>query len=150
MADKFCMDIIVRWADLDPNGHVRHSVYYDYGAQSRLGYLQFRGMSIKRLSELRIGPVLFREEAKFLKELRFGDSLSIDFQIAGLTESGKRWRIRHNILRNNDEVCAILEMDGAWLDLKQRRTVDPPQELAEIFNDLPKTEDYEMLKSRSK
>ena len=150
MADKFCMDIIVRWADLDPNGHVRHSVYYDYGAQSRLGYLQFRGMSIKRLSELRIGPVLFREEAKFLKELRFGDSLSIDFQIAGLTESGKRWRIRHNILRNNDEVCAILEMDGAWLDLKQRRTVDPPQELAEIFNDLPKTEDFEILQSRSK
>ena len=149
MVDYF-ETIIVRWADLDPNGHVRHSVYYDYGAQSRLGYLQSRGMHIGRLRQMQIGPVLFREEAKFLRELHMGDQLKIDFKIAGLTETGKRWRIRHNIIRGDDELTAILDMDGAWLNLKERRTVEPPQELAAIFNDLPKTDDFEILQSRTK
>ena len=147
---EYRQDIIVRWADVDPNGHVRHSVYYDYGAQSRIGYLISRGMDIDRLRQMQIGPVLFREEAKFLRELRMGDQLAIDFKIAGMTETGKRWRIRHHIVRDNEELCAILEMDGAWLNLKERRTVEPPQELAAIFNDLPKTDDFELLQSRSK
>ena len=30
----------LRWSDLDPNGHVRHSVYYDWAATVRLAYLE--------------------------------------------------------------------------------------------------------------
>jgi acyl-CoA thioester hydrolase len=27
-----------RWSDLDPNFHVRHSAYYDFGAQHRIEF----------------------------------------------------------------------------------------------------------------
>lgn len=149
MSTPYLQDITVRWADLDPNGHVRHSVYYDYGAQVRIAYLDSKGLNIKKMFEFQIGPVLFREEARFLKELRFGDKLKMDFQVAGLHETGKRWRIRHHILRG-DELCATVEMDGAWLSLRERRVVEPPDMLAAAFNELPRTEDFETLVSRQK
>ncbi|MCG8435027.1 MAG: thioesterase family protein [Gammaproteobacteria bacterium] len=144
---EFKQGVTVRWADLDPNGHVRHSVYYDYGALARVAFLESNGVGPKWLAAAGIGPVLFREEARFMRELHMGDQLTIDFQVAGLTETGKRWRIRHNLVRNEEELTAVLEMDGAWLDLKKRKVVEPPQELAVVFSSLPKTDDFEVLQS---
>ena len=76
----FRQKIQVRWSDLDPNGHVRHSVYYDYGAQIRIAYLQQLGFDIAWMSRNGLGPVLFREEAKFHRELNSGDELVVDLQ----------------------------------------------------------------------
>ena len=63
--ESFEQNIIVRWSDLDPNAHVRHSVYYDYGAQARIAFLQKHGFGIDWMARNGIGPILFREEAKF-------------------------------------------------------------------------------------
>ena len=35
----FSKTISLRWADLDPNFHLRHSVYYDLGSQQRVEVL---------------------------------------------------------------------------------------------------------------
>ncbi|MBI1782589.1 MAG: thioesterase, partial [Sphingobacteriales bacterium] len=35
----------VRWADLDPNFHVLHSKYYDFGAYIRMSYLTENGIT---------------------------------------------------------------------------------------------------------
>jgi acyl-CoA thioesterase FadM len=34
--DIFSKQLSFRWSDLDPNFHVRHSAYYDFGAQHRI------------------------------------------------------------------------------------------------------------------
>lgn len=145
----FTQHITVRWADLDPNGHVRHSIYYDYGAQARVAFLEKQGLGLQWMTKNLIGPVLFREEAKFLRELHMSDEIVIDFRIAGASEDGRKWRIRHHILRG-EELCAVLEMDGAWLDLKARRITVPPPELAGAFDGLPRTEDFEVIQSSRK
>lgn len=147
--EPFTQTITVRWADLDPNGHVRHSVYYDYGAQARVALLEKRGLGLKWMAKNMIGPVLFREQAKFLRELHMSDEITIDFQIAGESEDGRKWRIVHNIHRG-DELCAVLDMDGAWLDLRARRITVPPEELRLAFHDLPRTDDFEILPSSRK
>ena len=36
----FIKEIQVRWSDLDPNFHLRHSVYYDWGAYCRIEFLE--------------------------------------------------------------------------------------------------------------
>ena len=36
---EFKNSIQLRWSDLDPNFHVRHSVYYDWGAFCRIEFL---------------------------------------------------------------------------------------------------------------
>src|SRR5215207_2903432 len=105
MADSlkpFSQAIGLRWADLDPNAHVRHSVYYDWGAMVRVAFLESQGVGLDWMAKNAIGPVLFREEAKFLRELRMGDTLSIDFQVAAASEDGRKWRMRHRIFRSTD------------------------------------------------
>src|SRR5919205_533013 len=58
----FSKPIELRWADLDPNSHVRHSVYYDWGAMCRVAYLEQQGVGLGWMARNAIGPVLFREE----------------------------------------------------------------------------------------
>jgi len=141
---RFIWEISVRWADLDPNGHVRHSVYYDYGAQARIAYMQQEGVGIGWLAAHGVGPVLFREECRFLRELNYGDRLLIDLCIVGQSADHRKWSLRHRILRG-DEVCAILDLDGAWLDLQTRKIVAAPSPLGEKFGELERSEDYREL-----
>jgi len=136
--------LAVRWADLDPNGHVRHSIYYDYGAQARITCLQQAGFGIDWMMRHGIGPVLFREEAKFYHELRLGDELVIDVCLSGLSADHRKWSMRHHITRGG-KTCATLDLDGAWLDLKQRRIVPPPAGLLERFAAFPRSEDFRVI-----
>jgi acyl-CoA thioester hydrolase len=144
--ESFQQTITVRWADLDPNAHVRHSVYYDYGGLARVAYLQKQGVGIGWLARNGIGPVLFREEAKFYRELKFGDQLVVDVKLSGVSADHRKWSLRHRILRG-DELCATIDMDGAWLDLHTRRIAPPPRELVEKFEALERTEDFRMIAS---
>ena len=145
--EVFQQAISVRWADLDPNGHVRHSVYYDYGTQLRIDYLQQNGFDIDWMTDNAIGPVLFREEAHFYRELKSGDQLTIDVMLSGLSDDHRKWSMRHQIMRG-DKLCATLDLDGAWFDLKKRRITRPPQALVDKFETLAKTDDFQMLSSK--
>jgi acyl-CoA thioester hydrolase len=136
----------LRWSDLDPNGHVRHSVYYDWGAMARITFLDAHGVGLAWMARNGIGPVLFREEARFLREIRFGDELQIDVALAGASADGRKWRIRHRIVRG-DELTATVEVDGAWLDLRARKIVVPPGELVHAFDRAPRTEDFAVIPS---
>ena len=139
--------ISVRWADLDPNGHVRHSVYYDYGAQARIAFLHQHGFGIDWMTGNGIGLVLFREEAHFHRELKFGDELVVDVMLSSASADHRKWSLRHRILRD-DILCATLNMDGAWLDLKKRRLVRPPRELSDRFSALPHTDDFQLMAAK--
>ena len=142
----FEQTIMVRWADLDPNGHVRHSVYYDYGAQVRINYLHQQGCSLGWMFRNRIGPVLFREEAKFYREVNSGDELVIDMRLTGLSADYRKWSIRHQICREG-KLCASLDLDGAWLDLRARTIMVPPQEIMVQSDNLERTDDFKVIAS---
>ena len=47
----FSKQISIRWADLDPNFHLRHSVYYDLGSQFRMELLEEAGLTMKIMKE---------------------------------------------------------------------------------------------------
>jgi acyl-CoA thioester hydrolase len=144
----FSQPVGLRWADLDPNGHVRHSVYYDWGAMVRIAYLQSRGVGPDWMARNAIGPVLFREEARFLKELRLGDQVVIDVRLSVASAEGRKWQMRHRIFKGG-ELAATVEIDGAWLDLRARKIVAPPEELARAFADFNRSEDFAVLPSSS-
>jgi acyl-CoA thioester hydrolase len=142
--ELFQQAVKVRWSDLDPNGHVRHSVYYDYGTFARVAYWQKYGFGPDWMARNNFGPVLFREEALFHRELNSGDELIIDVRLSGLSLDHRKWSMRHRILRG-DEVCAMLNMDGAWFDLKTRRVSAPPVDLGARFETLARTEDFRVI-----
>jgi acyl-CoA thioester hydrolase len=121
-------------------------VYYDWGAMARITLLESKGVGLAWMVANSIGPVLFREEGRFLRELRFGDQLTIDVQIGGASADGRKWRMRHHIVRGAD-VAATIEVDGAWLDLRARKIVAPPEDLVRAFAHVPRAEDFALLPS---
>jgi acyl-CoA thioester hydrolase len=123
----------VRWAELDPNGHMRHSAYADFAADQRVHWLDSLGFDVKKFAELRLGPILFREETKYLKELHGGEQIKVEGRVTGGTPDGARWTIEHTIYNAGGRVAATVTVDGAWLDLDRRKLTVPPAELAQAF-----------------
>ena len=96
-----------------------------------------------------VGPLLFREEAKFYREMKSGDELTIDVKLSGISKDHRKWSMRHRILRG-DVLCATLDLDGAWLDLRKRRIARPPEKLIERFEALERTEDFQVIGAKKK
>jgi acyl-CoA thioester hydrolase len=135
----------IRWSDLDPNFHVRHSVYYDWGAYTRMCFLVEHGLSPAVLTAHNFGPILFREECSFRKELHFGDQVTIDLQLAKSRSDFSRWTIRHSVYKNTDTVSAIIIVEGAWIDTQKRKLTVPPPLGSEVFAAMPRSADFEMI-----
>ena len=134
--------IDVRWSDLDPNFHLRHSVYYDYGAYIRFNFLHEQGLTHKLLTENNFGPILFREECVFRKELRMGDNVTINLLLLKARQDFSRWTIVHQIKKEN-QLAAILTVDGAWIDTALRKLTPLPQGFRHVFEEMPKAENFE-------
>lgn len=133
----------VRWADLDPNFHLRHSVYYDYGAYCRIRFLSSHGITAQFMHEHGFGPVIFREEAVFKKEIKLGDIITLDIKLLKATRNYARWTLQHQIFKNNEIVAAIITLDGAWLDTTQRKLSLPPPEVTHCFGMAPRADHFE-------
>jgi acyl-CoA thioester hydrolase len=123
----------VRWAELDPNGHMRHSAYADFAADQRVHWLASLGFDVKKFAELRLGPILFREETKYLKEISGGEAIRVEGRVTAGAPDGSRWTIEHTIYKADGRLAATVTVDGAWLDLDRRKLTVPPAELAQAM-----------------
>lgn len=132
----------VRWADMDPNVHLRHSAYTDYAAQVRLDFLADQGFSMKQFAELAIGPILFREDTRFFKEVHMSETIRVTAELGGLSDDGSRWRIIHTIFKADGREAAVVAVDGAWLDLRLRKLTVPPQALTAAFANVSRHATY--------
>jgi acyl-CoA thioester hydrolase len=139
------MDLQLRWSDLDPNFHLRHSVYYDWGALCRVEFLNKYGLTADVMLHLQLGPILFREECVFRKEVRSGDAISIDLQLLKARPDFSRWSIQHQVKKNEGIVSAVLTVDGAWMHTVQRKLATPPETVHAVFNAMPRSDRFEWL-----
>ncbi|MEX2531773.1 MAG: thioesterase family protein [Gemmatimonadota bacterium] len=137
----------VRWSDLDPNRHVRNTIYSELATQTRLRLLEVYGFPAAEFERLRFGPVMFREEIRYRRELHFGDTVTVNALLSGLSEDGSQWRMHQEVTRADGKQSAALTIDGAWLQLDSRKLVAPPPALLELLGRLPGTADFEVLRS---
>jgi acyl-CoA thioester hydrolase len=142
---EFSRDIQVRWSDLDPNFHVRHSVYYDWGAFCRIEFLNEYHLTADVMQQLKFGPILFKEECVFRREIRSGDVIKINLSLIKSKKDFSRWSIQHQIIKNDGILCSVITVDGAWINVEQRKLTSPPEEVFEVFNKMPKSESFEWL-----
>lgn len=134
----------VRWSDLDPNNHLRHSVYYDWGDHLRLTFFLEHGLSPSESYKYHVGPILFREECIFKREIKFGDTIELNLRLVKCRRDISRWSITHEVWRG-DTLCAIVNVDGAWIDTTLRKIAVPPVFVQDIFAGMPKTENFEWI-----
>ena len=135
----------IRWSDLDPNFLLRHSVYYDWGAYSRILFFNTNGLTGDVLRQLNIGPIIFREECVFRKEIRFEDEITVDLQVTKAKKDFSRWSVRHHIMKNKEVLAATLTLDLAWINTVERKLAIPPQQVIAAIDSMPKHESFEWL-----
>ncbi len=141
----FKQTVQIRWADIDANRHLRHSVYYDYGASMRMAALSGSGLTMKKLEELGIGPILFREEALFKREIIFEDLITINVELVRARTDYARWSLRHHFTKADGTVAAIINIDGAWIDIGRRKLTVPGPFVQQVFEKFPKASDFALL-----
>lgn len=143
--EKYIKEVQLRWSDLDPNFHLRHSIYYDWGAFCRIEFLNEFGLSGAVMQRLGFGPILFREECVFRKEIRQGDKITIDLTLSRAKRNYSRWSIHHIISKNDDVLCATLTVDGAWINTVERKLATPPVEVERVFGQMPIDASFQWL-----
>jgi acyl-CoA thioester hydrolase len=135
----------LRWSDGDANGHIRHSVYAELGAETRIGWLAERGFPWKRLEELGVSLVLLREELSYRREIGIGERVRLDLRILGLSPDAARWKIVHDLTREDGSLAAQIVASGGWIDLGRRRLVAPPAEIAAVLLEAERAQGFEEL-----
>lgn len=132
----------VRWADIDFNQHMRHSAFADYAAHARLTVLANVGLTLSKLAELKIGPVLFREELTFRKELFLNEKITIVSELLKTNADYSKWTICSKFYREDATFAAQVIVDGAWIDLTVRKIAKSNSSLSELFASVPKSNEF--------
>ena len=135
----------VLWSQIDANMHLRHSAYADFAAQARLELLAFAGLSMETVAPLKLGPILFREELVYLREIRVHDHVIVTAEMTRCRPDGSRWSFRQEIYRKDGVKAAVVSVDGAWIDTEKRKLGTLPGELVRIFLEkIPRSDDFRL------
>lgn len=141
--------IEIRWSDIDPNFHLRHSVYYDFGAFVRVAFMTEHGLTPFVMQQNKIGPILFREECVFKREIHFSDKVEISLKMVKSTHNMSRWTMVHEIWKNGNTLSAIITIDGAWIDTATRKLAVPPESFRQVFDSMPRAADFSWTEKKT-
>lgn len=123
---KFEHQVIIRETLLDIYGHVNNAAYFQLLEESRWDFITQQGYGLDKINQLKIGPVLLETKAKFLKELKGREQVTISMQV--LEYRGKISRIQQLITKADGQVATEAEFTVALFDLRQRKLVEPTPE----------------------
>ncbi len=135
----------IRWSDLDANGHVNYAAYIDAAGDLRYHFFTAHGFPPEKFEEMGLGPVYTTIHADFFREVRMGETVTLTYALSGLSPSGGRWKVHHEVLKSNRKKAVSIDLEGAILDLSTRKPVLPSPELLQVFNLVPRTMDFAVL-----
>lgn len=142
--ENFVYEGKVMWSMVDANMHLRHSAYSDFAAQARVELLVKMGFTAEKMQELKLGPILFREEIIYMREVRPNDIVKVTCLLSRTRKDGSRWSFSQEIFRSDGIKAAQINVQGAWMDTQKRKLSALPKEWAATFENLPKTSDFVM------
>ena len=135
----------IRWSDLDANGHVNYAVYINAAGDVRYHFFWDHGFPPEKFEAIGMSPVYTAIHAEFLREVRLGETVTINYVVSGLSPGGSRWKVRHDILKANGKKAVQLELEGVILDLTTRKPTLPIAALFQLFKLIPRAKDFEVL-----
>jgi len=135
----------VRWTDIDINRHVRYSAYIDAAAELRYHFLTQHGFPPNALDRLGFGLVYTSLTINFYREVLLGETLQITFCLAGMSPQKIRWKVRHDFLKANGKKAATMILEGSFLDMATRQPTIPAPEFIDVFLEVKRTPDFEVM-----
>lgn len=142
---SFTVNFTTRWSDFDANIHMRHTAYNDYAAEVRMRLFKKYNVSMHDFAKEKIGPILFEENTRFLREIHIGEDISVNIKIIGLSSKGERWKIQHEVFNGAGKLSAVITVYGAWIDVVKRKLTVPSEKLQHIFDEVERTADFEEI-----
>ena len=142
---SFTVNFKTKWADFDANLHMRHTAYNDYCAEARMRYFNKFGITVQSFAKDKVGPILFEENTRFLKEIHIGEDISVNLKMSGYSKNGERWKVHQEVFNTEGKLSAIITVYGAWIDLAKRKLTVPPAKIKTVFEDAEKTNDFEEI-----
>lgn len=130
------------WADIDMNGHMRHTTYMDYATQARMSCFADHGFGLGEFSRHGCGPILTREEVRYLREIRPGQVFRIRVELSGLSDDLKHFAMRSTVLRSDGACAAVIDILGALMDMSARRLMAAPPALVAAMAGMPRSADF--------
>jgi acyl-CoA thioester hydrolase len=146
--DRYAKTFTVRWADCDVNGHMRNTAYSEYTIDVRIEFLAEHGWPFDQFVTAGIGPVILREEIDYLRELKLGETVEVDFEQLGVSADGSRFKLQHQFKKSNGKAAARLVLEGGWMDMRVRRIAPPPEALMRAFAKAPRASGWAEIPSR--
>ncbi len=143
---NFKLTFMTKWADFDPNRHMRHTAYSDYAAEIRVRFFQHYKLSMNDFARLQIGPIIFKEQTTYYKEINIGEDIEVDMELIRATKDLDRWEFLHKIYNENGDISAEVKVLGAWIDLRKRKLTKLPEEILNILKQIPKSDNFELIK----
>ena len=140
--DPFAIPFLVRWRDVDANGHVGHTVYSLFALEARFAVFERQGW-VPVPAEDTTGVIL-REEITYRRELLLGERFVVRLSVSGWTEDRSRWRVTHEMEKANGKIAATVVTDAAFFSIAQRRIIAPPDRAA-LFDEWPRAENFTIL-----
>lgn len=142
---KFEVTFKTRWSDFDANRHMRHTAYNDYAAEVRVRYFKQQGFTIQDFAKDDLGPILFKEETSFFREIHMGEDITINLTLKAVSNKSERWKLQHHIFNESGKLAAQINVYGAWINLKKRKLTTPTERFHKLFLPLDKTDDFEEI-----
>lgn len=137
--------IPAKWSDMDPNGHLKNTAYSEFCTFTRFSFFAEHGFGVKRLKELEIGPIIIREESRFFREVDLLETVKVTCRLYQASVDFAKFNFRQTVFKENGKKAAQLSIDALWLNLKTRKAITPPPEVAAVCEKIPKTEDFEVI-----
>jgi thioesterase-3 len=128
---KTSIQIEVRPTEIDVMGHVNNAKYLEYMEWSREDWYNRAGLPFDVFTEMGVGTVTVNININYRKEAKLGQQLTIS------TEPVRKGRtsfvLKHEIFNEQNELVADAEVTCCTIDLKARKSVPLPKELAAHF-----------------
>ena len=80
----------IRYSDLDTNGHVANTSYLKFSLDTRIGYMFANGLTAEIMRESGFGPVVFREDISYLKELHVPEKIEVHYWTKSLHDEDRK------------------------------------------------------------
>jgi len=124
------------WSHVDPNFHLRGSVYFDFCDQVRVSYFKEQGMPMLAWRKYNAGPILLEQHIRYFKEILMEETVSVEARHIGLSEDKRFSRVQHRFVKADGTEAARVEVTVAFMDLNARKLMPAPDEIVAILNQL--------------
>lgn len=135
------------WSDMDFNRHMGNAAYLNLCTTVRLKHFADQGISFAEFERLRVGPVVFRDEVEYYREVQLLEKLTVHLEMLGSSDDHSQFKLRNEIWKENGVKAAQVVSTGGWLDMATRKLVVPPVVIRSALAAIPRGPAFEVLPS---